>query len=551
VVKAFALQGRERDRFARSSDRLFKQQLRMMLFGGYFGLSVNLIVTLLRIGVLALGAQLVFDGHLTIGGLVAFMGLMGEVIGPVTALTSMGQQLQAASGSLHRVSEILDTVPDIVDAPGAVAISPLEREIRFSNVGFSYNAERQTLADVECTIPAGSRVAFVGPTGAGKSSVLRLLMRSYDVDTGAILFDGHDIRQATVESLRGQIGVVFQESFLFAGTIRENIAMGRPGATDAEIEEAAKAAEVHDFVSKLSRGYDTLVGERGGRLSGGQRQRVSIARALLRDPRVLVLDEATSALDPRTERLISDTLERVSRGRTTVAVTHRLTSITDYDRIFVLVDGHLAEQGTHEELVALGGTYTALWAEQTGGGDQGAEASFDAVSAVGRVSLFAGLDAGALQGLADLMRPIELRQGERLDEGGGLVFVQRGRPTVMTATARGTRVPVATLAVGDAFGLSAVLGRSTGAALEADGSTRLLLLDDDALRAAAAQHPSVAAALRGEAPVGAPVEARRLSRLTMTMADAVARVAGPPVDPAPARPSQRLSAVLPSARLDQ
>jgi ABC-type multidrug transport system fused ATPase/permease subunit/CRP-like cAMP-binding protein len=551
VVKAFALQDRERERFARSSSRLFKQQVRLMLFGGYFGLSVNMIVTLLRIGVLALGARLVFDGNLTIGGLVAFMGLMGEVIGPVTALTSMGQQLQAASGSLHRVSEILDIVPDIIDAPNAVRLAPLQREIRFSGVSFSYTSERQTLSDLECTIAAGARVAFVGPTGAGKSSVLRLLMRSYDVDAGAILFDGQDIRQATIESLRGQIGVVFQESFLFDGTIRENIALGRPGASDADIEAAARAAEVHDFVSKLPRGYDTLVGERGGRLSGGQRQRVSIARALLRDPRVLVLDEATSALDPRTERLISDTLERVSHGRTTVAVTHRLTSIVDYDRIFVLVDGRLAEQGTHDELVAMGGTYWSLWSEQTGG-DQGGEPSFDAVAAVGRVSLFAGLDGGALQGIAEHLRPLDLRAGERLDEGGGLVFVQRGQPTVLTATARGARVPVASLAVGDAFGLSAVLGQATGAALEADGATRLLLLDDDALRAIAAQLPSVAAALRGDAPGGSPTDGRRLTRLTLTVADTVARAGAPVGDLSALRSSQhRLSAVLPAVRVDQ
>src|SRR5207248_4241229 len=179
-------------------------------------------------------------------------------------------------------------------------------------------------------------------------------------------FDGHDLREIAIESLRSQLGVVFQESFMFDATVRENIAMGNPGADDAQIEQAARAAELHDFIMTLPRGYDTLVGERGGRFSGGQRQRLAIARALIRDPRVLILDEATSALDPRTDRLISETLERVAHGRTTVAVTHRLTSVVGYDRIFVVVDGRVAEQGTHGELLARGGVYASLWAEQTG-----------------------------------------------------------------------------------------------------------------------------------------------------------------------------------------
>ncbi|MDQ6728542.1 MAG: ABC transporter ATP-binding protein/permease, partial [Actinomycetota bacterium] len=429
VVKAFALEARERARFGRACDRLFDAQLRLQLFGGLFGLSVNAVVTFLRLAVIGLGAWLILQGNLTIGGLVAFLGLMGEVLSPVTALTGIGQQIQAATGALERVNEVLEAVPEIDDTADATVLAPLRREIRLEGVGFSYTPDRRTLEGIDVVIPAGARVAFVGPTGAGKSSVLQLLMRFVDPDEGAVRFDGQDARTVTVASLRGQLGVVFQESFLFDATIRENIAMGKPNATDEEVEAAARSAELHDFITELPRGYDTLVGERGGRLSGGQRQRLAIARALLRDPSVLILDEATSALDPRTERLIASTLERVGAGRTTVAVTHRLNSVTTYDRIFVLVAGRLVEQGTHDELVRLGGVYAGLWTEQTGGA--AAEPPFDVAAALARVSLFGALGPDDLAAVAARLRPVQLAAGERLAEGGGrLVLVRRGRAAV-------------------------------------------------------------------------------------------------------------------------
>ncbi len=392
VVKAFGLEDKEGDRFARGSERLSGREVKLQFFGGLFGLSITMIVAVLQITVLGLGSWLILHGHLGFPSLIAFMTVMGQVISPVTALTGIGQQIQSSTGSLLRINEVIDTSPEIADAPAATELPPLTREVRLDNVGFSYTSQRTTLEGVSCLIPAGSRVAFVGPTGAGKSSVLQLIMRFYDVDDGAVLFDGQDLRGVTVASLRRQLGVVFQDTFLFDTTLGENIAMGAPGASEAEIEAAARAAELHDFVQTLPRGYDTLVGERGGRLSGGQRQRLAIARALLRNPRVLVLDEATSALDPRTERLISDTLERVGEGRTTIAVTHRLTSITNYDQIFVMSAGHLVERGTHTELVALDGVYADLWGEQTGG-IASTEAQFDAVGALSAVSIFSGLAA--------------------------------------------------------------------------------------------------------------------------------------------------------------
>ena len=393
----------------------------------------------------------------------------------------------------------------------------------------SYTPQRTTLEGVSCVIPAGSRVAFVGPTGAGKSSVLQLIMRFYDVDDGALLFDGHDARAVTTASLRGQLGVVFQDTFLFDTTLGENIAMGKPGAGEAEIEAAARAAELHGFVETLPRGYNTLVGERGGRLSGGQRQRLAIARALLRNPRILVLDEATSALDPRTERLISDTLERVGEGRTTIAVTHRLSSVTNYDQIFVMSAGHLVERGTHSELLALDGVYAELWGEQTGG-IASTEAPFDAVSALSAVTIFSGLTRDELTAAASRLRALELPAGARLAQNlGMLAIVRKGRPRVFAPGLDGHLVPAAALQPGDAFGLAGLLGAETGAELVAEEPVELLVLDSDTLASLAAIHPSVAAALMGAGDDRAgPQGGELLSRASMIMRVSHVGAGGPP-----------------------
>jgi ABC-type multidrug transport system ATPase subunit len=375
-------------------------------------------------------------------------------------------------------------------------------------------------------------------------------MRFYDVDDGAVLFDGHDAREVTMASLRGQLGVVFQDTFLFDTTLRDNIAMGKPGASDAEIEAAARGAELHEFVETLPRGYETLVGEGGGRLSGGQRQRLAIARALLRNPRILVLDEATSALDPRTERLISDTLERVGQGRTTIAVTHRLTSITNYDQIFVMSAGHLVERGTHAELVALGGVYAELWGEQTGG-VASTEATFDAVAALSAVSIFSSLSRDEVAAAAGRLRSLELPAGARLAENSGtLAFVRKGRPRVFVPGLDGQLSPAAQLQPGDAFGISALLGAETGAELVADEPAELLVLDADALSGLAATHASVAAAIMGggdRAGAVGPQGGERLSRASMVMrASHVGVPALPTVEPPRTDPG-RLTGSFPVA----
>jgi len=513
VVKAFALEARERSRFGRAADRLFLTQRRLAVFGGVFNLSVSMVVTLLRLVVLGLGAWLILHKHLTIGGLVAFLAVIGEVLAPVAALTSIGQQIQASTGALMRINEVNDEIPDIGDEPDAQPVPPLTREIRLSGIEFSYTPGRRVLEGIEAVIPAGSRVAFVGPSGAGKSSILQLLTRFYDPDEGAVLFDGHDLRRSTVASVRNQIGVVFQEPFLFGSTVRDNIAIGKPGATDAEVQAAAQAAEIDDFIDSMPQRYDTLVGERGGRLSGGQRQRISIARALIRDPRILILDEATSALDPRTERLITDTLERASRGRTTVAVTHRLTSIAAYDRIFVIVAGRLVEQGSHDQLLGMGGTYAHLWAEQTAAVVP-QEAPFDSVEALGRIAIFAGMTRDDLASIARQLRAVDVRPGDEIPEGGGrLVLIRRGLGRTLAPGIDGRLVPGVELGPGDTFGLSALLGNETGAVLEAVDALSVLVLDYETISSLAARYPSVADALRHGVRVG-PAGGRRLSRLT-------------------------------------
>jgi ABC-type multidrug transport system fused ATPase/permease subunit/pSer/pThr/pTyr-binding forkhead associated (FHA) protein len=522
VVKAFGLKARETGRFRQAADRLFDRQLKLQLFGGLFGLSVNMIVTLLRVVVLGLGAWLILHGHLTIGGLVAFVSLMGEVLSPVTALTSIGQQIQASTGALVRINEILDAASEVEEGQDLPDMPPIHNDIRLRHVSFSYSPERRTIDDIDVHIVAGEKVAFVGPTGAGKSSTLQLLMRFYDPDEGAILFDGVDTRQVTLTSLRAQMGIVFQETFLFNATIRENIALGKPGSTDAEVEAAARLAELDEFVTELPRGYETLVGERGGRLSGGQRQRLSIARALLRDPSILLLDEATSALDPRTERLISDTLDRVAQGRTTIAVTHRLTSITGYDRICVIVGGRLVEQGRHGELIEQGGVYANLWAEQMGGVAP-SETAFDAVAALHRISVLSSLEPDVLSSVASRLRAVDLKAGELLREGGGqMVIIRRGRAVVVAHDLSGQTIQTAELGIGDAFGLASLLGASSESALQAIEPVTLLVLDDDMIRGLAATHESVARALAGtHSQAVAPVGGTRLSRMSLGPAHAI------------------------------
>ena len=527
VVKVFGLADRERSRFERAAQRLFRSQLRLNLYGGIFGLSVNSIVTFLRLFVLGFGAWLILEGRFTLGGLVAFLGIMGEVISPVTVLTNIGQELQAATGALQRVNEVLETEPAIQDADDAADLGPLQREIRFAGVSFSYDGTHRTLSDLDFTIPAGAKVAFVGPSGSGKSTVLQLLMRMYDPDEGAVLFDGTDLRRASIQSHHGQLGVVFQDNFLFATTVAENIELGRIGASEDEVRAAARAAEVDDFIERLPRGYDTLVGERGALLSGGQRQRVAIARALIRRPSVLLLDEATSALDARTERQINDTIDRAGAGRTVVSVTHRLTSVVDYDTIFVLVEGRLVEQGTHAELLAEGGAYAHLWAEQTGAPVAAPAPEVVARAGLARLPLFAELDDADLDQVQQHLQVTPVTAGSVLPETAErLVVLVSGRAEVRAPGVGGAEAVLAELGSGDAYGLAALLGSPRGTELHLVDDAQVGVLDDAAIRALAATFPSVAAALAGDRTAGrGPAGGQRLGRATLAGRASIARPA--------------------------
>ncbi len=518
VVKLFGLKGRESRRFGHQAGRLFRSQRRLSLFGGLFGLSVNMIVTLLRLGVLGFGAWLILQDRFTIGGLVAFLAIMGDVIGPVTALTTLGQNIQGASGALVRINELLDAEPEPGDGDQP-DLSPLQHELVLADVAFSYTPGRRVLDGIDAVIPAGSTVAFVGPSGSGKSTVLRLIMRLFDPVEGVITADGVDITTGSMSSWRDQMAVVFQDSFLFDTTVRENIGLGKAGATDEEIHAAAAAAELDETIAALPGGYDSVVGQRGQNLSGGQRQRVAIARALIRSPRLLLLDEATSALDPATEAQISETLQRVGADRTVVAITHRLTSITRYDQIFVIDAGRLVEFGTHDELVSLGGTYARLWADQTGV-EIGEHAPFDAAGALGKLVLFRNLGRPELEDIAGRLRSFILQPGEEIgDIGRRLLLVRRGRGEVLTPSLGGELVTTAELRVGDAFGVRALLGKG-GSYLRAAEALTLLEIDNVVLDGIIARYPSVAAMLDKTTPAdGGPSAGRKVAAAAFAVAN--------------------------------
>jgi len=327
----------------------------------------SLAGTLARLTAIGLGGWLVWHGEITLGTLVAFLGYIGGLFGPVQGLTNTYQTLRKATVALETIYGILDAEDAVADPPGAIEARPLRGEVKFEDLTFAYRAGTKVLEDVSLTIRPGETVALVGPNGSGKSTLVALLQRLYAPTSGRILVDGTDIRELAQRSLRKQLGVVLQDPHLFNDTVHANIAYGRPDAGRAEVEAAAKAAHAHEFIESLPEGYDTIVKERGSRLSGGQRQRIAIARALLKDPPVLILDEPTSALDTESETAIQDALRTLLKGRTSIIVAHRLSTVADADRIVVLRDGKIAEMGTHAELVERGAHYARMVRQQAKG----------------------------------------------------------------------------------------------------------------------------------------------------------------------------------------
>lgn len=363
-VKSFARERYEIQRYDTAIQRAFKAAVRLLRVRAVFGP----IIAFMAFGGLSLilwfGGREVLEGRLTGGQLIAFLVYGLTVAGSFASLIGLYSSFQEAIGATKRVFELLDTAPSIKDTANAVSLPRLRGRITFEDVRFSYDERQEVLKGITLEVAEGEILALVGPSGAGKSTVFNLIPRFYDPTQGALKVDGYDLRDVTMQSLRAQVGIVPQETMLFGGTIRENILYGRLDASEAELYEAARAANAHEFILSLPDGYDTVVGERGVRLSGGQRQRVAIARAILKDPRILLLDEATSSLDNESEHLVQEALARLMQGRTTVIIAHRLSTVRVAHRIAVLDGGQIVELGTHEALMAHNGLYAKLYEMQ-------------------------------------------------------------------------------------------------------------------------------------------------------------------------------------------
>ena len=366
VVKGFAAEDVEREKFARSNEAYLESKQRMYhVMGGYQAMIAALMGALFTV-VIVYGGYLIAVGEMQPVDLSTYALYITTFTAAIEQLLNFTETFQKAEAGFRRLDEILATKPDVLDAPGAKDLEVSEGHVTYEGVHFSYDGEHDVICGLDLDIHPGETIALVGPSGGGKSTTCSLLPRFYDVASGSIVIDGQDVRDVTQKSLREAIGLVQQDVYLFDGTIGENIAYGRPSATFEEVREAARLANIDDFVMSLPEGYETQVGERGARLSGGQKQRISIARVFLKDPKILVLDEATSALDNESEHAVQESLARLSHGRTTLVIAHRLSTIRDADEIVTVDGGRVAERGTHDELMALGGTYASYYRMQFG-----------------------------------------------------------------------------------------------------------------------------------------------------------------------------------------
>ncbi len=464
VVRAYQLGGSVSAEFRKHLSRLRPILIRFNMLTAFAERTPAISLQIATIAVLATGSWFVFGGTLSIGALVAYHAVLLTLSVGVREMAATVPVLIRTAVSVRRIKEILHAPIDVAEAPDATPLAPLSNEMRMRGVQFGYTKDRIVLQVPELSIRAGTSVAFVGASGSGKSTALNLLIRFYDPTHGEVTFDGTDLRRVTKASLYAQMAVVFQDGFLFETTIRDNIRVGRPGATDADVEAAARAAEVHDAILALPGGYDTQVLRFGKSLSGGERQRIALARALLRDPRILILDEATSALDPATETSVQATLDRVRAGRTMVSVTHRVSAAMSADRIVVFAEGRVVEEGRHDELIAKAGVYAALWDKQTGvsltadGDDGNVRPEW-----LRRISIFRDLDDARLTEAAARFVIERVPAGRtvitRGDPGERFYVVAHGTVAVLTPGDDGEDRQVAELREGDYFGEIALIRR--------------------------------------------------------------------------------------------
>jgi len=363
MVQAFTREQRNIENFRAVAERYRDSNMQTVVLNGWYFPFVDLLSSIALAVVLGYGGHLYFDGSVTLGTLFAFMLYVQNFFDPVQQLSQLYNTFLSATAALDKIMDVLEEEPTVVDASGATALPEVQGHVRFEDVRFSYGTGPEVLHGLELDVPPGTTVALVGHTGAGKSTIAKLLARFYDPTAGRITIDGHDLRDVTQSSLRRQLGIVPQEGFLFAGTVTENIAFGRPDATPEDVLRAAQAVGAHEFIMRLEDGYETQLQERGSRLSLGQRQLVALARALLADPRILILDEATSSVDIGTERKIEQALRLLLAGRTAFIIAHRLSTIRDADLIVVLEYGQIVEQGSHDDLMERRGLYTSLYGD--------------------------------------------------------------------------------------------------------------------------------------------------------------------------------------------